>query len=135
MSTKTQNIGSGLRPIAIGTGLLAFDIVYTADSEEPIGRWAGGTCGNVLAILSFLGWSTYPVARLADNASATLLCRDLASWGVHLKYITRERHGSTPVIVQRIRQDGRGHGLHYFSFRCPRCGSRLPSYRPVNFAT
>jgi hypothetical protein len=47
----------------------------------------------------------------------------------------RERHGSTPVIVQRIRQDGKGHSLHNFSFRCPQCGSRLPSYRPVPMST
>ena len=135
MSTKTQKISGRSRPIAIGTGLLGLDVVYDADSEEPIGRWAGGTCGNVLVILSFLGWSTYPVAKLADNASATLLCDDLGSWGVHLKYILRERHGSTPIIVQRIRQDGRGHGLHSFSFRCPRCGGRLPGYRPVPVST
>ena len=135
MSTKAQNISSRPRPIAIGTGLLALDVVYNADNDEPIGRWAGGTCGNVLVILSFLGWSTYPIARLADNASASLLCGDLASWGVHLKYILRERQGSTPIIVQRIRQDERGHGLHYFSFRCLRCGDRLPGYRPVPMST
>jgi sugar/nucleoside kinase (ribokinase family) len=134
MSNKIQSAESGLRPIAIGTGLLALDVVYTTSREEPIGRWAGGTCGNVLTILSFLGWSTYPVARLADNTPAALLCRDLASWGVQLEYITQERHGSTPVIVQHIRQDG-GRGLHHFSFRCPICSSRLPGYRPVPAST
>ena len=135
MSTETRNISGRPRPIAFGTGLLGLDVVYSGDSEEPIGKWAGGTCGNVLVILSFLGWSTYPVARLADNASASLLCGDLASWGVHLEYILRQRNGSTPIIVQRIRQDGSGHGLHHFSFRCPRCGGRLPGYRPVPVST
>ena len=131
MSIETRNVSGRPRPIAIGTGLLGLDVVYRADGEEPIGKWAGGTCGNVLVILSCLGWATYPVARLADDASASLLCRDLASWGVRLRYVLRETRGSTPVIVHRIRQDGKGRGLHHFSFRCPRCGGRLPGYRPV----
>ena len=50
---------------------------------------------------------------------------------VRLGYVMRETRGSTPVIVHRIRQDGKGHGLHHFSFRCPRCGGRLPGYRPI----
>ena len=135
MRTETRNIDGGPRPIAVGTGLLGLDVVYSGDNTEPIGKWAGGTCGNVLVILSFLGWSTYPVSRLADNASASFLCSDLARWGVQLEYILRQNNGSTPIIVQRIRQDGSGHGLHYFSFRCPQCGRRLPSYRPVPVST
>ena len=135
MSTETRNMSGRPRPIAIGTGLVALDVVYSEDGEEPIGKWAGGTCGNVLVIRSFLGWSTYPVARLADNASASLLCGDLASWGVYLEYILQERKGSTPIIMHRIQQDGKGHGWHYFSFHCPRCGGRLPGYRPVPVST
>ena len=27
--------------------------------------WAGGTCGNVLTVLSYLGWHASPIARLA----------------------------------------------------------------------
>src|SRR3954447_14952718 len=88
------------RPVVLGTGLLALDVVYGAGAQEPIGRWAGGTCGNVLTILSCLGWSTYPVARLGDDLPARVLCKDLATWGVNLDHVTFEAQGSTPVIIQ-----------------------------------
>jgi fructokinase len=37
----------------------------------------------------------------------------------------------TPIIVQKIRQDSDGNGLHGWSWTCPGCGSWLPSYRAV----
>src|SRR4051794_26004402 len=70
MSARRRKVIGNARPVAAGTGLVALDVVYSGDTAEPLGRWAGGTCGNVLTILSCLGWSSYPVARLADNAPA-----------------------------------------------------------------
>lgn len=121
----------GLRPVALGTGLLALDVVYGAGAQEPLGRWAGGTCGNVLTILSFLGWSTYPVARLGDDLPARVICKDLATWDVRLDHVTLEAHGSTPVIIQYNQRALDGSATHRFSFHCPVCGSRMPGYRPV----
>lgn len=131
MSARRRKVIGNARPVAVGTGLVALDVVYSGDTAEPLGKWAGGTCGNVLAILSCLGWASYPVARLGDNEPARTICRDLARWGVHLKYVTRERLGSTPIIVQRIGRDARGRIVHRFSFCCPGCGRRLPGFRPV----
>src|SRR4051794_32941594 len=125
----------GGRPVALGTGLLALDVVYGEGGQEPLGRWAGGTCGNVLTILSCLGWSTYPVARLSDDLPAKIVCKDLAEWGVHFDCVTFEAHGSTPVIIQYNRKGPDGAASHRFSFHCPVCGSRLPSYRPVPSAS
>lgn len=125
----------GDRPVALGTGLLALDVVYGVGGQEPVGRWAGGTCGNVLTILSCLGWSTYPLARLSDDLPARIVCKDLAEWGVHLDCVTFEAHGSSPVIIQYNRKGPDGAALHRFAFRCPVCGSRLPSYRPVPSAS
>src|SRR5689334_15732613 len=52
------------RPEVFGTGLVALDVVITgSDHQRPLFR-AGGTCGNVLTILSHLGWKACPVARL-----------------------------------------------------------------------
>jgi sugar/nucleoside kinase (ribokinase family) len=131
MSVEARDAGNWHRPIVIGTGLLALDVVYAPGGEEPVGRWAGGTCGNVLTILSCLGWSSYPVARLADDAPARLIARDLTRWGVNQAFVSRESPGTTPVIVQRIRRDEDGRISHRFSFACPICGRRLPGFRPV----
>jgi fructokinase len=40
----------------MGTGLVALDLVVSNDNSVPPRYYAGGTCGNVLTILSFLGW-------------------------------------------------------------------------------
>src|SRR5208337_2161264 len=109
------------RPIVIGTGLVALDIVFGPNGGESLGRWAGGTCGNVLTILSCLGWASYPVARFADDEQSQVLRQDLSSWGVHLDYVYQSASGSTPIILQHIRRDHRGDIIHTFSFKCPVC--------------
>ena len=51
-------------PTVYGTGLVALDIVIGSDANESAYHWAGGTCGNVLTILSYLNWTSFPIARL-----------------------------------------------------------------------
>ncbi|MGO8898784.1 MAG: PfkB family carbohydrate kinase [Isosphaeraceae bacterium] len=131
MSDDEMGSGEVPRPIVIGTGLVALDIVFGPNGGESLGRWAGGTCGNVLTILSCFGWASYPVARLADDEHALILRQDLSSWGVHLDYIYQGAFGSTPIIVQYIRRDERSAIIHRFSFKCPVCGHHLPGFRPI----
>ncbi|MCE9583377.1 MAG: hypothetical protein K8T20_12900, partial [Planctomycetes bacterium] len=99
--------------------------------DTPPRFFAGGTCGNVLAILSYLGWRALPVARLGDNGPAERVLRDLKRCGVDSEYATLEPGAATPIIVQRIRRDSSDNIYHSFSWRCPRCRSRLPGYAPV----
>ena len=42
--------------LAVGTGLLALDVVITEGGTTPPRQWAGGTCGNVLLALRYLVW-------------------------------------------------------------------------------
>lgn len=62
MSWNSRFDLDGTRPTVVGTGLVALDVVFNEKQDEPIGRWAGGTCGNVLSILSWLGWSAWPIS-------------------------------------------------------------------------
>jgi sugar/nucleoside kinase (ribokinase family) len=119
----------------LGTGLIALDIVIAAGAGAPVGAWAGGTCGNVLTALAYLGWDAYPFARLGDVPTARLVCEDMGRWGVHLDHVTTDAEGSTPVIIQQIRRSPSGEVVHSFSCRCPLCGSHLPGYRPVRAST
>ncbi|SRR5579883_3520425 len=132
---KNQNPSSDQPPFAIGTGLLALDDVRIDGDERPPRRWAGGTCGNVLLALRYLGWQTAPVARLRPGTAADRILDDLRTWGASTEFISLEADGSTPVIVHRIRRSPSGEPYHTFSWRCPTCGRRLPGYRPVLAST
>src|SRR5262245_20978378 len=126
---------SARAPAVVGTGLIALDIVMGSEAGVPVGAWAGGTCGNVLTALAYLGWEAYPLARLADESTSRLISEDMRRWGVRLDFLRTETQGSTPVIIQQIRRSPSGEAVHSFSCRCPLCGSHLPGYRPVRAST
>ena len=85
-------------PVAVGIGLVALDVVLTDAKDQQPRYFAGGTCGNVLIILRYLGWRSNPVARLSPGAAADCLLDDLKGLGVSTDFVTRQRDGSTPVI-------------------------------------
>lgn len=119
------------RPVIFGTGLIALDVVISADpTREPV-LAAGGTCGNVLTALSYLGWAAYPVARLNGDPASALVRDDLSRWDVALDFAALTPNAATPIIVQRIRRDERGRATHRYSLKCPVCRRWFPSFRPV----
>lgn len=133
--TRKSGVGTRkqrLRPTVVGAGLVALDVVVDHTSENlEASYFAGGTCGNVLTILSLLGWDAKPIARLRNDASATLLLNDLKRWGIDLQYVTQEDDGSTPVIIQNIRELSDGTRTHSFSLRCPCCSAYLPGHKSI----
>lgn len=114
-------------PKVVGTGLISLDIVMGPSPPNALRLYAGGTCGNVLAILAYFGWDAYPVARLGADELTNRVRRDLKRWGVHCDYLKLPPRTATPVIRERINADG----SHKFSVTCSECGHWYPSYRPV----
>jgi fructokinase len=72
---KKRATTSRLRPTITGTGLVALDVVCNAQSQCVPAFFAGGTCGNVLTILSYLGWRAMPISRLSHGFPAERLAR------------------------------------------------------------
>lgn len=118
-------------PNIVGTGLIVLDVTVSDLTPVPAHQvWTGGTCGNVLAILSFLGWKSQALGRIGKDAAGTCLARDMLDSGVGTTHLDREPAG-TPIILHRVRV-GRGGAVgHSYSFDCPQCERRYPSYRPV----
>jgi fructokinase len=119
------------RPRAFGTGLIALDLVMSASPETPVRAWAGGTCGNVLSILAYLGWDSYPIARMNGDPASERVKADMESWGVKLDFAGCEPTSHTPIIIQEIRRGRDGAPTHRFSWACPRCGQWLPGFKAV----
>lgn len=129
--TVTSSAPASEQPLVLGTGLLALDVILNADGVSDPVLAAGGTCGNVLATLSFFGWSSYPIARLNGDAASRLLQEDLSRWNVALDFATEAPPAATPIILQTIRRNARGVPTHSFSLTCPTCRSWFPRFRPV----
>jgi len=119
------------KPSIFGTGLVALDLVMGLDPHSPVQSWAGGTCGNVMAIMSYLGWDSYPIARMNGDPASERARADFETWNVHLDFAECAPTGHTPIIIQQIRRGRDGTPTHRFLWTCPHCGQRLPSYKPV----
>jgi fructokinase len=115
------------RPVVLGTGLVALDVILSPKASRSLILAAGGTCGNVLTALSFLGWEAFPVARLNGDKASRLIRRDLRKWNVRLDFVDQAPRTKTPIIVHRIRRDA----THGFSKSCPECGTWFPSFTPI----
>lgn len=126
-----MNLVKGEKPRAFGTGLIALDLVVSANPNLPVQAWAGGTCGNVLSILAYLGWESYPIARMNGDPASERVKADMSSWGVKLNFASCEPTSHTPIIIQEIRRGRDGSPTHRFSWACPRCGEWLPGFKPV----
>ena len=111
-------------PICIGTGLVALDVIY-ADDKKP--RFlAGGSCGNVLTILSYLDWNSFPVSRLGNDVEGNRIIEDIKKWGVKTKFIEQEKIAS-PRIIQKIFPNK--NPRHRFYTKCEH-KNWLPSRKP-----
>jgi sugar/nucleoside kinase (ribokinase family) len=122
---------SAAQPKVFGVGMIALDLVMGLDPQQPIRSWAGGTCGNVLSILAYLGWDAFPIARMNGDAASDRVRADLGQWGVHLDFASCGPTADTPIVIQEIRRGRDGKPKHRFSWSCPQCGHWLPGFKPV----
>jgi fructokinase len=118
-------------PICVGMGLVALDVILNGSPDTPPKIFAGGSCGNVLSILSFLGWKSYPIARLRKNQAADELIQDLIKWDVKTDLVFIKDDGSTPIIIHRIFTDKSGKPTHRFEFKIPETKQWLPNFKAV----
>lgn len=115
----------------VGTGLVALDVILNGTPTTPAKLCAGGSCGNVLSILAFLGWKSKPIARLSDNGATEKLFNDFRKFKVDTSLISTTNDGKTPIIIHRILKDKDGRPQHKFEFKIPNTNIWLPAYKPV----
>ena len=116
----------------IGSGLVTLDIVVDSESPDQYMARSGGSCGNVMTILAYLGWRTYPITRLGEDYAARVILNDFAHFGVDTTFIIREAAVNTPAIIEDVRNSRSGSRTHSYTFRCPRCGTYLLRYRAIS---
>lgn len=107
-----------------GAGFVAMDILLSDGQDSELQRRAGGTCGNVLAILSFLGFEATLIARLGTDRASDVVVSDLQAVGVNCRHIQRDHNARTPRVIEFL-PDRPGES-HRFAFKCPKCLRRFP---------
>jgi fructokinase len=130
-ASSLSSPSSNACPVSVGAGFLALDLLLVGnDRVRANERHAGGSCGNVLSILSHFEWSSYPVARLGIDQLARTVLKDLKECGVNTSFVFRSATGVTPVVVVRIGERRDGTVGPRFEWRHPESGEWLPRYRP-----
>lgn len=123
------------KSIVVGIGLIALDVVSGGSEHvNREGRYAGGTCGNVMTLLAFFGWDAQPVGRVAADVAGKLVFADMKRFGVGLEYLALAPMAPTPVVMQRI-INVNGQPRHVFTWACSECGARFPGYQPVTLGS
>jgi sugar/nucleoside kinase (ribokinase family) len=118
----------------VGSGLIALDVVVNdANPLHPILQ-TGGSCGNLLCIMAFLGWQAYPLARFNQQRAAQHVMEDFRHWGVRTDHVFLEPVVDVPLVVHSISHNSAGDSFHRFTWNCPSCGSWLPAYQPLTLA-
>jgi len=107
-----------------GAGFFALDLLVSGVPDWRVQQRAGGTCGNVLAILSFLGFTSMSIARLGTDDAADVLISDLESTGVDCRHVVRDSKATTPRVIEFV--PNRSESKHRFAFKCPVCRRRFP---------
>lgn len=125
MKTEIDDQG-GERSVrsVVSAGYAPVDIVTYAGR---VWHSAGGTAGNVAAILGFLGWNATLVVDYGDDLASQCAVKDLRAANVSVDFVRRRAGQQTPRLIHEI--DGGGHG---YRFSCPSCGSRFPLSRPLS---
>ena len=117
------------QPKCLGTGLLSLDLIYK-DSTKPLAA-AGGSCGNVMAMLTSFGWDARPAGRIGEDLAASILLHDLISLGVNTDFIYQDKNSHTPIILEFLNMSGSESG-HSFSRTCHITQQKLPRYEALH---
>jgi len=107
---------------AVGSGLIALDVILDKTSS-PITSAVGGSAGNVLAALAYLGWNSIPVCELGKDEAAEKVRNEFQKLKADLRFVIQREEACTPVVYQ-MPADEHERETHTFSFRCPTSGER-----------
>ena len=122
----------------IGSGIYNLDTIVVRDypewprlrpfTDNIVLEEVGGTCGNVMSILAWLGWDAKPIACLDDSPEGLKITEDLKRYGCDWRYVTNTPKGGTTLLRCTHKKDR--DGKHMMSVRAGSPGgSRFPKRR------
>ena len=101
----------GKKLTCLGAGTFPLDNLHEKNGKDvkTIYQHVGGTCGNVMSILAWMGWHTLPAARLDDSEAGLLIKADLESYGCDTRLVSNTPDGGTTIldIIHKTGRDGK----------------------------
>ena len=101
----------GKKLTCLGVGTFPLDNLQEKNGKDvkTIYQHVGGTCGNVMSILAWMGWHTLPAARLDDSEAGLLIKADLESYGCDTRLVSNTPDGGITIldIIHKIGRDGK----------------------------
>ena len=92
----------------VGSGIYNFDTIVVREypdgpagkrfKERTVVEEAGGTCANVMCLLSYFGLETYPQACLDDSPEGRKITEDLGRYGCDLRFVSNTPEGGTTLL-------------------------------------
>lgn len=123
------------------SGNFALDTIVTRDypngfiigkankfTETIVTECVGNTCGNVAAILPYLGVQTFPIGHFDLSEQGLQIKRDLQRYGADIRFVENSENGGTTLLRCTHKRD-KMTGKHTTSFRATSPGSRFPKRR------
>ena len=127
-----------MKKTVIGSGVYNLDTIVQRDypewprlrpfTDRTVLEEVGGTCGNVMCILSWLGWKAMPQAALDDSPEGLKMTADLQRYGCNCRFVTNTPGGGTTLLRCTHKQDADGRKTIAFRTGSPG-GSRFPKRR------
>jgi len=119
----------------IGTGIFILDTIMVREypawpemrpfEDKVVLEEVGGTCGNVMSILAWMGWNVRPIACLDDSPEGLKITEDLKRFGCDCQYVSNTPYGGTTILRCTHKLDKEG--KHTMSVRAGSPGgSRFP---------
>lgn len=122
-------------PHIFGTGLVALDLIIEHRPHgSALSASGGGTCGNVLAILARMGWTSSWLGSMESSRAGRLVRDEMERAGVGMHSVRECDASPAPVFAHHVRLSESGESAgHWFSHDCPHCAHALPRYeRPAD---
>lgn len=126
-----------MKKTVIGSGVYILDTIVVRDypewpnlrpfTERIVLEEVGGTCGNVMCILSWLGWKAIPQVSLDDSDEGLKMAHDLSRYGCDCRYVTNTPEGGTTLLRCTHKKDAEGRKSIAFRAGSPG-GSRFPKH-------
>ena len=102
----------------VGSGIYNLDTIVVREypdgsigkrfTERVVAEEVGGTCGNVMCLLSEFGLETYPQVSLDDSPQGKKIAADLEHYGCDMRFVTNTPDGGTTLLRVTHKQNPDG---------------------------